>query len=224
MTGRHRLGRTQVNEPHAEACPREGLEHRLRSDGAAYDGAVRELHALMLRAARHQAAQMPGMLALLGSRRVEDAVTAAADEATVAVLSRLDAFEGRSRFTTWAFKFGILHMASEMRRAGWRNTEIDLAAIGEMASTLPSADQYVEGSDLSRAVRTVIDSELTARQRTVMIALLVEGVPIDVLAERLGTTRNALYKTLHDARQRLRAKLASRGYLTDNAISEEALP
>ncbi|MGH3211262.1 MAG: RNA polymerase sigma factor [Streptosporangiaceae bacterium] len=221
MTGFRSLGWARVSGPRAGEGAQATLESRLRADGAVYDDAVRELHALMLRAAWHQAGQMREMCALLGSRRVEGAVTAAADEATMAVLSRLDAFEGRSRFTTWAYKFAILHTAAEMRRASWRHAETGLAALGEAVSTLPSADQYAEGSDLSRAVRAALDSELTAHQRAVAIALLVENVPIDVLAERLGTTRNALYKTLHDARKRLRADLARRGYLTGTAISKE---
>jgi RNA polymerase sigma-70 factor, ECF subfamily len=93
----------------------------------------------MLRAAWHQVARTPGVYTRLGSRRVEDAVAAAAaDEATMAVLSRLDTFEERSRFTTWAYKFGILNAAVELRRASWRHVEIDLVALGDRASTMTS--------------------------------------------------------------------------------------
>ena len=55
--------------------------------------------------------------------------------------------------------------------------------------------------------------DLTPHQRRVVLALLVEEVPIDVLADRLGSTRNALYKTLHEARRRLRAALIDSGHL-----------
>jgi RNA polymerase sigma-70 factor (ECF subfamily) len=176
------------------------------------DQAVRELHALMLRAARHQLARMPEG-ADLGSARREEIVHAAADEATSSVLSRLGRFEGRSRFTTWAYKFAILQTAVEVRRSSWRWRETDLDALGEPAASDGDPSTYAESSELTRAVRRAMDLELTRHQRDVAVALLVEGVPIDVLAERLGSNRNALYKTLHDARARLRAELTSRGYL-----------
>lgn len=188
----------------------------LRPDCSEYDDAVRRLHGLMLRAARHQVAQMRvGLARHLGRAQLDEIVNAAAGEATVAVLSRLRTFEGRSRFTTWAYKFGILHAALEVRRSAWRGREVDLAALGEPASGGVSPEQFVEAADFSAAVRSAIDRELTAHQRGVVLALVVENVPIDVLAERLGSTRNALYKTLHDARVRLRASLAVQGYLSD---------
>ncbi len=77
----------------------------------------------------------------------------------------------------------------------------------------PSPDAHAEAAQLAHAVRDAITTELTPHQRRVALALLVEGVPIDVLADRLGTTRNALYKTLHDARRRLRAALIDGGLL-----------
>ncbi|MGH3439757.1 MAG: RNA polymerase sigma factor [Sciscionella sp.] len=199
------------------------LQYRLRADGPVYEDAVRELHALMLRAARHQAAHTPGVYTRLGAARVEHAVAAAADEASMAVLARLDTFEGRSRFTTWAYKFGILHAAVELRRAAWQHVEIDLAALSEPVSALTTPEQHAFGSDLAQAVAAAIDDELTAHQRAIIIAVLVENVPIDVLAERLGTNRNALYKALHDARTRLRTALARRGYLTEHGPAEEVI-
>ena len=82
-----------------------------------------------------------------------------------------------------------------------------------MVDTAPSPAALSEATQLARAVEAAIASELTPHQRRVVLALLVEGVPIDVLAERLGSTRNALYKTLHDARRRLREALTDLGYL-----------
>jgi RNA polymerase sigma-70 factor (ECF subfamily) len=193
---------------------------RLRDDVHRHE-ATRELHQLMLRAARHQIARMPEGRDLGWARR-EEIVHAAADEATSSVLSRLGRFEGRSRFTTWAYKFAILQTAVEVRRSAWRQRETDLEALGEPVSDATGPEAYAESSDLTRAVREAIDHALTDHQRHVAIALLVEGVPIDVLAERLGSTRNSLYKTLHDARVRLRDDLTTRGYL-GVATSEEAV-
>ncbi|HEY0905065.1 MAG TPA: sigma-70 family RNA polymerase sigma factor [Marmoricola sp.] len=181
--------------------------------GPVRDEAVGRLHDLMVRAAWHQVGRMPEAMRL-GPARREEAVLSAADEATVSVLARLDAFEGRSRFTTWAYKFAILHAGVEVRRAGWSHREVDLHDVVDRTSAAASPDEYAETRDLATAVQRGIEEALTPHQRRVAVALLVDEVPIDVLAERLATTRNALYKTLHEARKRLRAFLGDAGYLT----------
>lgn len=194
---------------------------RLSVPGRAYENAVAQLHELLLRAARHQVSRMPEAAALGASRRAE-IIHSAADEATVSVLSRLSTFEGRSAFTTWAYKFGILHAGSEVRRAAWRDREIHLGDISEPHQTAASSPEgYVEGRDLAQAVRDGLRVALTAHQRRVAIAVLVDEVPIDVLAERLGTSRGALYKTLHDARRRLRDYLSARDFLLPVATRRE---
>lgn len=185
---------------------------RLSAQGMVRDEATRRLHALMLRAARHQVARMSDG-GSLGRVRLEEIVQSAADEATMSVLARLETFEGRSRFTTWAYKFGILQAAVEVRRAAWRNREVALDAISELASDTWGPEAFAVATDFTAAVADEIENSLTPHQRRVVLALVVEGVPIDVLAERLGTNRNALYKTLHDARTRLRAALTAGGYL-----------
>jgi RNA polymerase sigma-70 factor, ECF subfamily len=215
---------TIVNRPavvaETPAPPVDDWVTRLRDDVDRH-AATRELHQLMLRAARHQVARMPEGRDLGWARR-EEIVHAAADEATSAVLTRLGRFEGRSRFTTWAYKFAILQTAVEVRRSAWRQRETDLDTLGEPASAATGPEAYAESSDLTRAVRQAIDRVLTDHQRHVTVALLIDGVPIDVLAERLGSTRNSLYKTLHDARVRLRTDLTARGYL-GVTTSEEAV-
>lgn len=193
---------------------------RLSTPGPVRDQTIGVLHELMIRAARHQVDRMPESAALGVARRTE-IVHAAADEATVSVLTRLGTFEGRSKFTTWAYKFGILHAGVEVRRVAWRGREIDLASIPEPSATGPTPESQAEGRDLARAVRQGLDQALSPHQRRIALALLVDEVPIDVLAERLGTTRSALYKTLHDARKRLRAFLGDQGYL-DLPSSKEA--
>ena len=188
---------------------------QLSARGPERDAAVARLHDLMIRSAWHQISRMPEA-AGLGARRREEIVQAAADEAAMAVLTRLDSFEGRSRFTTWAYKFGILHTAVEVRRSAWRGREIDLDSIPEPSATGARPEDYAEAKDLGHAVREAMESALTPHQRRVALALLVDEVPIDVLADRLGTNRNALYKTLHDSRKALRAHLAAGGFLSSN--------
>jgi RNA polymerase sigma-70 factor (ECF subfamily) len=149
----------------------------------------------------------------IGARDLDDLAHQAADEALVAVLRRLGSFEGRSRFTTWAYKFAILQTSVEVRRQAWRNREVTLPDTVVLADPDASPAEQTEAAHLAAAVQEAMTTALTPHQRRVAIALLVEGVPVDVLADRLGTNRNALYKTLHDARSRLRAALVASGHL-----------
>jgi RNA polymerase sigma-70 factor, ECF subfamily len=149
----------------------------------------------------------------IGRVRQDEIINQAADEAMVSLLGKLSTFEGRSRFSTWAYKFGILQAAVEVNRSMWRHREVPLDDVHEPRSTGVSPEQFSEAADFSIALGTAIAHTLTDHQRRVVLALLVDDVPIDVLAERLGTSRNALYKTLHDARKRLRGHLTSIGFL-----------
>ena len=179
---------------------------RLRGTGVDREQAVAELHALLLRAAYHELRRRPSVIAL----ELDDLAHQAADDALVAVLAKLDTFRGASRFTTWAYKFAILEAGVKARRRAWHGREIPLAdeAWGAFADPGPSAHDSAATSELLRAIRAAVDTELTDHQREVFVALALQEVPIDVLAERRATTRGALYKTLHDARRRLRAALA----------------
>lgn len=184
----------------------------LTAAGAVRDDAIRRLHELMLRAARFKLSRM-GEAARLGQARADEIVQSSADDAVVAILARLSSFEGRSRFTTWAYKFGILHTATAVRRELWSHVEVDLSSIPEPTSRLGDPVAHVEGLALSEALRRCITQSLTPHQQRILIAIAVEGVPIDVIADRLHTTRNTVYKTLHDARRRLRGALIAQGYI-----------
>ncbi len=194
---------------------------RLSTPGRAYEEAVAQLHGLLLRAAGRQVSRMRET-AMLGAARRDEIIHSAADEATVSVLSRLSSFEGRSAFTTWAYKFGILQAGTEVRRAAWRDREINLDDVPEQPQRMaPSPEGYAEGRDLAQAVRDALRDALTPHQRRVALAVLIDEVPIDVLAERLNINRGALYKTLHDARQRLRAYLSAHDFLLPVSPREE---
>jgi RNA polymerase sigma-70 factor (ECF subfamily) len=200
-------------QPDRDAIPDHEWVARLGATGAVRDHAIARLRELMVRAARHQVSRMP-QAADLGAARRDEIVESTADDATLSVLSRLASFEGRSRFTTWAYKFGILHAGVAVRRAAWTGRDVlrhELPAAGPATTGSPEA--YAEGRDLVAAVHDAMAKQLTPHQRRVATALLVDGVPIDVLAERLGTNRNALYKTLHDVRRRLRTHLSAQGLI-----------
>jgi RNA polymerase sigma-70 factor, ECF subfamily len=185
----------------------------LTDGGAAGHQALARLREVLLRATRHQVWRLRDLLPGAGAGELEDLAQQAADDALVAVLRQLGTFEGRSRFTTWAYKFGVLHAGVAVRRQAWRHREVPLPDTLTLVDTAPTPAAISEATQLARAVEAAIATELTPHQRRVVLALLVEQVPIDVLADRLGSTRNALYKTLHDARRRLRAALTDSGHL-----------
>jgi RNA polymerase sigma-70 factor, ECF subfamily len=185
---------------------------RLGCPGAERDAAVVELHGLLLRTARFEIDRRRVAFSHLGRADLDDLAWQSADDALVSILRRLGDFRGDSRFTTWACKFAILEAGVKVRRHAWRGREIPVtpASWPVVADAAPSPQQHAEARDLLLALREEIE-RLTARQREVFVAIALNDVPIDVLAERLHTTRGALYKTLHDARRKLRAALAARG-------------
>jgi RNA polymerase sigma-70 factor (ECF subfamily) len=173
------------------------------------DAALTRLHELLLRAAGFEARRRRAALTELGEGQLADLIQQAADDALVAVLAKLNTFRGESRFTTWAYKFALLEAGVKLRRRAWQDREVQLDSDRWPAHADPRSSPHedAESDELLRAVRDAVAAELTPHQREVLVAITLDGVPIDVLAGRLGTTRGALYKTLHDARRKLRAAL-----------------
>jgi RNA polymerase sigma-70 factor (ECF subfamily) len=189
----------------------------LSGPGPEREDAVRRLHALLLGAARIEVARRRAG-ARASRTELDDLAMQAADDALVAVLRKLHTYRGDSRFTTWAYKFAVLEAAVRLRRRAWHGRELPLEADGwarlaDERSASPA--RQVETSELIDAVRDAIAEVLTPHQRSVLVALTLNDVPIDVLAERRSTTRGALYKTLHDGRRKLRARLAEDGFALD---------
>jgi RNA polymerase sigma-70 factor (ECF subfamily) len=196
----------------------------LRSDGRARDEAIARLHALLLRAARFECARRRPALPHVRGNDLDDLANQAADDALVSVLARLDDFRGDSRFTTWVYKFALLEAAVKLRKRAWQGREVPLEP--ETWNLFTSAgiepDEEVEQGELLTTLQQAIADVLTPHQRRVLVALALNGVPIDVLAERLGSTRGALYKTLHDARRKLRRHLEEHGLSVEVLVEEEA--
>lgn len=209
----HPVERTSRREvvPSAHAFDPESrvwLE-QLRGDGAVRDAAVGRLRLLLYRAARFETNRRRASHPHLRGD-LDDIAQEAADDALLAVLTRLGDFRGLSRFTTWAYKFAIHHASVAVRRRAWQGRELPVEddAWRVLASRGREPDEDVEQTELLRAICDGIEEALTPHQRTVLVALALNEVPIDVLAERMDTTRGALYKTLHDARRKLRRHLA----------------
>ncbi|HEY2869923.1 MAG TPA: sigma-70 family RNA polymerase sigma factor [Gaiellales bacterium] len=169
---------------------------------------VARLHAFLLRAARFELVRRRAALRDVPAGELDDMALQAADDALLAVMRKLPTFRGDSRFTTWAAKFAILEASVKARRRAWQHREITLdpEAWTRLAPAVAAAD--ADEAERLRAIATAIRDVLSPHQREILVAIALNDVPIDVLADRLQTTRGAIYKTLHDARRNLRAHLA----------------
>lgn len=187
----------------------------LRAGGAQRDAALTDLRALLLRALPQ------GLSTMLSPENPEFEffVEDTAQETLLRVLNSLDTFEGRSQFTTWAYKIAARVALNELRRRKWRDVSLDRLTDAEaddtpshqFASFEPSPESVVERADALQRVKQILAEELTERQRAAMDAIHMQGVPMEEVARRMGTNRNALYKLLHDARLRLKHRLEREG-------------
>ena len=186
----------------------------LKDEGGARDDAIARLHALLVRVARGEAVRRRASLPARAAEEVDDLCVQAANDALMAILAKLDTYRGTARFTTWACKFVIFEASSRLRRHAWRarKVELDDRIWDRLPDAAPLALKRLEDDQLVRALRRAVDAHLTGRQRLVFQSVTMDDVPIDVLAERLGTTRGAVYKSLHDARSKLRRALIDAGY------------
>ena len=211
------MGTTVHGSASAQRTSEEWLE-ALRAHGARRDRAIADLHALLLRSARFEVGRRRAALSHLHGEELDDVAMPAADDALVAVLAKLDHYRGASRFTTWAYKFALLEAGVRLRRRAWHGREVVLEpeAWPAFGDARASAHDALEQGELLAALKIAIREGLTSHQRDVFVALALNQVPIDVLAQRLNTTRGALYKTLHDARRKLRQELVGAGFADAN--------
>jgi RNA polymerase sigma-70 factor, ECF subfamily len=184
--------------------------------GPMRERALVRLHGLLLRIARAELGRRAGRHPITGPE-LDDLANQSADDALLAVTAKLGQFRGESRFTTWAYKFVILEVSSKLGRHFWQHPGVvfDAADWDRLPDRFgASPADHAEGRDLAAALRRSVEEELTDRQRRVFTAIVVHGVPLDALVARLGSSRGAIYKTMFDARRKLRAALAANGYLT----------
>lgn len=197
----------------------------LKSEGAAQQQALEDLRVIIVSSLRY------GLSRWLQPTdpRFEPLATEVAQEALLRVLDRLDTFEGRSKFTTWVYTIAVRLGLSELRKARWREVSLD-HILEENPNYFPpesggyhfegeNPEAYAEKIDLVKHIERVIAEELTEKQRTALIALGIKGMPMEVVAEQMGTNRNALYKLMHDARMRLKKRLAAEGLLADDILA-----
>ena len=190
----------------------------LGGSGSEYDEAVARLHELLLRVTRFEVRRRRGQLPIAGPE-LDDLAHQAAADAVIGVVAKVAQFRGESRFSTWACKFAIFEVSTKIGRHFWQKPAVPMDA--EDWDRLP--DRFgldpagvAEWRDVIAALHRAVDDELTDRQRQIFVAIVVNGTPLDILVVELGSSRNAIYKTLFDARRKLRASLVSNGYLADD--------
>lgn len=179
---------------------------KLHAERPTRDAAITELHAILLHEARYEVRRRTAGMSHPSGRDLDDLAVQAADDALVALLTKLDKFRGDARFTTWAKRFATLEVPGKIRRRLGHTRETPTESDGWPAESAARNDpeQLLEARELARTVGHLIAEQLTAHQREVLLAMAIEEVPANRLAMRLNSTPGALYKTLHDARTKLR--------------------
>jgi RNA polymerase sigma-70 factor (ECF subfamily) len=190
----------------------------LSASGAEREQAAARLHEMLLRVARAEARRRCGRLRISGPE-LDDLAHQAAADAIVAIIAKIGEFRGESRFTTWAYKFVMFEVSGKIGRHFWRRPQVpmdtaDWDQLPDRFGMDPARES--EWRDLAAALRRAVEQDLTEHQRRVFIAIVLDAVPLDALAVELGSSRNAIYKTMFDARRKLRASLVANGYLQEN--------
>ena len=186
----------------------------LQTSGVRHERCLADLHALLLRVARHEVIRRASSMQISGAE-LDDIVNQVGDDALMAIKAKVADFRGESRFTTWAYRFVVFEVSTKVGRHFWqrRPAAMEPDAWDQIPDVFAvSPEQHTEQRELLETLRKAIDEELTELQRRVFIAIALNEVPMDAFARELGSNRNAVYKTLFDARRKLRACLAAAGH------------
>lgn len=193
-------------------------------DGSAHSATLEELRLRLQRSIYYYLSQERSDLSGLAPSELEEMAQDLAQDATLRVLENLDNFRGESRFTTWANKIAIRIAISDLRRARYRDFSLDeLTANGDFISAQanlisvapPNPETVAERENAKLILDNALKNALTERQYQALVAVAMHDIPMDIVAEQLGTNRNALYKLIHDARRKLRQYLEEQGLNTD---------
>jgi RNA polymerase sigma-70 factor, ECF subfamily len=198
----------------SERTNQEWLD-QLRTPGRQQENALEDLRAIVIRGLPYALSKWLSP----SDPQFEALSQEVAQDTLLRVLDRLDTFEGRSKFTTWVYTIAVRIALTELRRQRWKDISLEglmeneerPAPVELMADSSPNPEGIVEGSDLMLRVNRVIMEELTDKQRQAMMAIAVHGMPMEEVARRMGTNRNAIYKLMHDTRLRIKNRLAREG-------------
>ncbi len=195
----------------------------LEAPGEAQEGALSDLRVIILRGLPYALSKWMRP----SDPQFEALSEEIAQETLLRVIDNLHTFEGRSKFTTWVNKIAVRLALTELRRKRWRDVSLDKltetapskSSLGLLTDPETGPDQLAEQHDMIEQLRRMIQEELTEKQRTALVATQIQGMPIEEVARRMGTNRNALYKLLHDARQRLKRRMEEEGLSAEEVLA-----
>jgi RNA polymerase sigma-70 factor, ECF subfamily len=196
--------------------------HDLKTDGVMQEAATTDLRNLLLRAVLYSFNRNPGGFGELAHEEIFQLAEDCTQDALIAVMNHLSDFRGDSKFTTWAYKFAVNIALMTARRERWKGVSLDQLSSSEDSgffewmvqdkSAEGAPDQTAMQDEVGEIIREVIESDLTEKQRQILSLVVFNEVPMDEVVRQLGTNRNAIYKTLHDARRKLKSGLQARGF------------
>jgi len=192
--------------------------------GIEQEDALKDLRETLVQGMRSYLAKDHGYRSPLGSEEGRQIIEDCAQETLLTIKRKIGTFRGESLFTTWATTIAIRQLLAELRRRKWKDLSIDPSSIGRDLSSRPVQDLSVGSPEMAlqqdevwRLLKRIIEKDLTSRQRFVLIASTFQAMPLDLIAEKLGTSRDNVYKILHDARKKLKRCLSKSG-LTQEEI------
>ena len=196
----------------------------LSEPGTEREAALADLRTFLIRGLGYAMADRPQV--------TEADVEGFVQEALLKILESLDSFRGESRFTTWAQRIAVHEAFTELRRKRWDDVSLEeMLARYEgdftpsvLTSPDPSPEARVAQQRLLEMVERLIVEELTDRQQRAIIGVVFAGMPTEEVARRMGTNRNALYKLMHDARQRLKRRMEVEGISLEDALAAFETP
>lgn len=190
----------------------------LKAVGAEQEEALKDLRQRFLHTMRSLLRESHGGNPVLDSEEARQLAEDCAQEALIKVQEKLGSFRGESQFTTWATTVAIRVLLQELRRRTWKDLSLRYSHIGDHPPNWPIEDpksqdpeKALQQDEAWQIVKRIIEEELTARQRYVLVANVFQGMPLDLIADRLGTNRDNVYKVLHDARKKLKRCLIKQG-------------
>jgi RNA polymerase sigma-70 factor, ECF subfamily len=193
----------------------------LTGTGPAREVGLARLHELLVRVAAGELHRREVSSGITGPE-LDDLAHQAAGDAMLAIIAKLDTFRGESRFTTWAYRFAVLEVSAKLGRHYWRRHPADRLD-AEDWDRLPDRfgtdpGEHAAHGEMITAIRRAVDHELTDRQRRLFIAVVLNSIPLDAVADKTGMTRNAIYKAIFDARRKIRAFLIANDYLEEQKL------
>ena len=198
----------------------------LKTEGPRQDQALKDLREGILRVLHNYIGRHHLGRPAFASEETDHLAQDCAQEALLIILKNLDTFRGESRFTTWAYQVAIRLVLGELRRSRWKDVSLDRSRIGEELpgwpiedTRSPDPERALQQEQAWEVLKGIIEHDLTPRQRSVLVANVFQGMPLDLVAEWLGTNRDNVYKILHDARKKLKRCLVERK-LTQHEILE----